>query len=79
MEDKGITITYEQLKEFVIWYRNHNKKTETFTAGMSISMAGYFHISTKQAKKLLERCNSIGFIKMKREDIIILIDGDPNW
>lgn len=79
MEDKGVTITDEQLREFVKWYRNHYEKSETFTAGMSISMAGYFHISTKQAKKLLERCNSIGLIKMRRENVTILIDGDPNW
>lgn len=73
MEDKRTTITDEQLMEFVTWYRNHFQKAETYTAGMSISMAGYFHISTKQAKLLLERCNSIGLIKMKRENIRILI------
>ena len=76
---KDYRITDEQLKEFCEWYRNHYEKAETFTAGMSISMAGYFHISTKQARLLLERCKSIGLIKMRRENVTILIDGDPNW
>ena len=74
MEDYGIT--NEQLKEFCEWYVDHFQKKETFTGGMSISAAGYFHLSNKDAGKLLDRCNSIGLIKKRRENIVILVGDD---
>ena len=68
------TIDNYDLKKFLIWYREHFGKKQTFQAGLSISMAGHFHILPKEAIALLRRCEQLKFITIKRENVTINVE-----
>lgn len=53
----------DQLKEFLEWYKSHYTKDATFEASLQLSMAGEFHLTAKQARPLIARCLSLGYIK----------------
>lgn len=56
-------ITDKELEEFLEWYRSHYHKDTTFEASLQLSMAGEFHLTAKQARPLIARCLSLGFVK----------------
>lgn len=64
-------ITDSELREFYVWHKQHVRKPGTFMAGLSASMAVYFHIRPKDAKELIERSELLGFITRKIDNIKI--------
>lgn len=64
-------ITNSQLREFFLWRKQRIKRPNTFMAGLSASMAAYFHIHPKDASELIGRCEQLGFITRKTDYIKI--------
>lgn len=71
------TITDEQLKDFLLWFRNHFYKDTSYLGSFTISMAGTFHIHPRLTNRLIERCEEKGWIErhLRKNTIKILIDG----
>jgi hypothetical protein len=61
----------DHLLNFLFWYKNHYSKSQTFQAGLSVSMAGHFHTTPKVAKALLLRCERLGYVSIQRECVKI--------
>jgi hypothetical protein len=60
------------LKDFLGWYANRFGSTTTEVL-LTISMAGHFHIHTKQAKELIRNCRDMGFVNKCRECLTIKV------
>ena len=65
------TIDNYDLKKFLLWYQDHYGKKQTFQAGLSVSMAGHFHILPREAIALLRRCEQMGYVTIRREYVTI--------
>lgn len=59
-------ISNEDLADFLKWYANHFKRHNTPASVLTTCMAGYFHISSKEASALIERCKGEGLLKKQR-------------
>ncbi len=64
-------ITNIQLIEFFRWRKQRIKRPNTFMAGLSVSMAAYFHIPIKETSELIKRCEQQGFVTRKTDYIKI--------
>jgi hypothetical protein len=63
------------LKEFLVWYKDHYDLVKAKRELLAISMAGHFHIHVRQTKQLIERCNTLGYVKCSRNEVEIKIEG----
>ena len=63
----------DKMKDFLRWFVNHYGSITTTEALLAISMAGHFHIHTRQAKELMGNCRMLGCVSKHKECITIKI------
>ncbi len=56
----------QELVGFCQWYKVQFGKTDTYECVMLISMSGYFHTIPRKARRLLQRCQNLNLLEIKR-------------
>ncbi len=56
----------QELVDFCQWYKEQFGSVEAYECVMLISMSGYFHTIPRKARRLLQRCQSLNLLEIKR-------------
>ena len=58
------------LRTFIVWYSMYQQSRETSV--LETCICGYFHTYTKEAKRIIRKCEQLGLIRTKKEKFEIV-------